>query len=45
MRYLFLPELDCFMNQNGLNTLASFEWMTNKNMSLDSWNGVIISQK
>lgn len=44
MRYLFLPELDYFMNQNGLKTLASFEWMTYKAMSLESWNGVVVAK-
>jgi len=44
MRYLFLPELYYFMNQNGLKSLASFEWMTDKDMTLETWNGLIVAK-
>lgn len=45
MRYLFLPELEFFLKGEGFSVLSAHEWMTNNDINLNSWNGVMISQK
>jgi SAM-dependent methyltransferase len=45
MRYLFLPEIINFANQIGFSILDSFDWMTHKELSFDSWNGVVILER
>ena len=44
MRYLFLPELEFFLKGEGLSLLKFSEWMTDKEMSLDSWNGLVVAK-
>lgn len=45
MRYFFLPELGEFLNNQGFIILKAKEWMTDEDLSLNSWNGVIICKK
>jgi SAM-dependent methyltransferase len=45
MRYFFLPEIINFAKQIGFSFQNSFEWMTNQDLSFDSWNGVVILKK
>jgi SAM-dependent methyltransferase len=46
MRYLFLPELILMLNNLNFKILNSFEWMSlEKELSFNSWNGVIIIKK
>jgi SAM-dependent methyltransferase len=45
MRYWFLPEIEYFSIKTGFSILNSFEWMTEKHLSINSWNGIIILKK
>ncbi len=45
MRYLFLPEIISFAADKHFSLLDSFEWMSDKELSFDSWNGVVILKK
>lgn len=45
MRYLFLPEILNFADQIGFSVLDTFEWMTNEDLSLESWYGVVVLKK
>lgn len=45
MRYWFLPELLYFIKKSGFTFVNGFEWLTMKNLSFKSWNGVIIVEK
>ena len=42
MRYFFMPELLHFLQSNKLKYLHDEEWITGKDMSFNTWNGVII---
>ena len=45
MRYLFLPEIVNFAQRIGFSLLDSFEWMTDKELDFESWNGVVVLKK
>lgn len=38
MRYLFTPEVDLMLAENGLELLSSREWMTDKAPGFETWN-------
>ena len=45
MRYFFMPEIINFANQIGFSVLDAFEWMTDKKLSFNSWNGIVVLKK
>ena len=45
MRYLFLPELTKILNDLNIEILDSLTWMSDDELSLNSWQGVIIASK
>ncbi len=43
MRYLFLPEIEYFINSSNLKVYGSFQWLSlKKKLSFDSWYGVLV---
>lgn len=45
IRYLFLPEIDAFLKGAHLTNIASYKWLTNNELGLNSWYGVIVAKK
>jgi SAM-dependent methyltransferase len=45
MRYLFLPEIEFFLNKAGLKVIDSSCWMQDKPLSADTWYGVVVAGK
>lgn len=45
MRYLFLPEIIEYANQTGFSIVDSFKWMTDNELSFESWYGLVILKK
>ena len=45
MRYLFLPELTSMLEDLNVEILESLSWMSNDELSLDSWQGAIVARK
>lgn len=45
MRYLFLPEVDKLLSDNGFKRLRAEEWMTRRSPSVDSWGVCIVAAK
>jgi SAM-dependent methyltransferase len=45
MRYLFLPELTGMLEELNIEVLNSFSWMSDNELSLNSWQGLIIAKK
>ena len=45
IRYLFLPEIDFFLKGAHLTNIATYKWLTNNELGLTSWYGVIIAKK
>ena len=45
MRYLFLPEIINYCELNDLKLIKSYEWMTENNLSNNSWYGVVVIKK
>jgi len=44
MRYLFKPELELLLTQVGLRVLDCREWMSDKDLSFNSWNAYWMTQ-
>jgi len=44
MRYLFKPELELLLTQVGLRVLDCREWMSDKELSFNSWNAYWMTQ-
>jgi len=45
MRYLFLPEIDLFLEAAGFARIQTEEWMTGKPLSRASWSGLVVARK
>lgn len=45
MRYLFLPEIDKLLGENGFKRLRAEEWMTGRSPSVDSWGVCVVAAK
>lgn len=45
MRYLFLPEIEQYISNEGLKMVDSFEWMKFSELSFDTWYGVMVVSK
>ncbi len=45
MRYLFLPEIDRLLGDNGFERVGTEEWMTRKAPSIDSWGVCVVARK
>jgi SAM-dependent methyltransferase len=45
MRYLFLPEMQHFLNLAEFSIVSKEEWMKGETLMLNYWNGCIIAQK
>jgi hypothetical protein len=45
MRYLFLPEMQQFLNLTGLSIVSEKTWIDGGTLMLNNWNGCIIAQK
>ncbi len=45
MRYWFLPEIEYFAKKKIFTILDSFEWLSEKEMDFNSWNGIVILKK
>ena len=46
LRYLFLPEIQEFLKESGLEFLTAFEWMSHsKQLNFKSWYGVVVAKK
>ncbi|MCK6541065.1 class I SAM-dependent methyltransferase [bacterium] len=44
MRYLFLPEIEFMLSNNGFKILAHEEWITKKTLGFDTWSALFICQ-
>ena len=42
MRYLFMPEIEELLNRAGLKMVDSFEWMTSRQPSTDTWGVCLV---
>jgi len=40
MRYLFRPEVEMLLSENGLQSVQFEEWMTGRNPGFETWNVV-----
>ena len=45
MRYFFLPEIELFLEQNGLKLIAAHEWLTKRKPDFDCWNLTVIAAR
>ncbi|PKL18930.1 MAG: SAM-dependent methyltransferase [Spirochaetae bacterium HGW-Spirochaetae-5] len=45
MRYLFLPEIEQCLSNNGLKFIDSFEWLKTNELSFSSWYGLVVACK
>jgi len=45
MRYWFLPEILSVLERNNFTTICQYKWMTENNLSIESWYGVIVASK
>ena len=45
MRYWFLPELLSVLEKNKFSSICQYKWMTENNLSLESWYGLIVASK
>jgi len=45
MRYFFLPELELMVKHVGFNVLDVFEWLSESEICIKSWYGIIILRK
>ncbi len=44
MRYLFLPEIELFLENAGMKILKTGEWLTDNPLSLESWSGYCVAK-
>ena len=44
MRYLFTPEVEMMLAENGLTLLSSRGWMTDNKPDFESWNVCYVAQ-
>ena len=44
MRYLFLPEIEYFLNEAGLRMVGSGKWMSEEGLGNDSWYGWVAAE-
>jgi len=44
MRYLFIPEIEMILNNNGMKLIHSEEWMTGKKLNENSWSALAIAK-
>lgn len=44
MRYLFKPELEAYLKQNNLRLIQHCEWMTNLELSFNTWGACFIAR-
>jgi SAM-dependent methyltransferase len=45
MRYLFMPELELLLSQQGLKIIDSFAWMKADKPNFDSWNACVVAKR
>jgi SAM-dependent methyltransferase len=45
MRYWFMPEIELFAKKMNFSILDSFQWLTEKELTFESWNGIVILKK
>lgn len=45
MRYLFMPELELFINGAGLGMVDAFEWMSDKAPGFSSWGACFVGRQ
>ncbi len=45
MRYLFLPEVESFLNKAGLRIIEASEWLTGKPPSSASWSVCVVARR
>jgi SAM-dependent methyltransferase len=45
MRYLFRPEVDNFLSENGLSVIEEGEWMTGKELGFGTWGGCFVAKR
>jgi len=45
MRYLFMPELEKMLEDLNIEILDQLTWMTQDELNLDSWQGIIVAKK
>lgn len=45
MRYLFVPEIEYVLNNNGFNLVLSEEWLSRKDLTYTSWNATVVAIK
>lgn len=45
MRYLFLPEIDRYLEGVGMQRLAAGEWLNDATLSTRSWSGYVVAKK
>lgn len=43
MRYLFIPEIEMILNNNGMKLIHTEEWMSGKNLNDKSWSAFAIA--
>ena len=44
MRYLFIPEIEMILNNNGMKLIHTEEWMSGKNLNDKSWSAFAIAK-
>jgi len=44
IRYIFKPEMEYFLEQNGFNVFECSEWMTGKEPGADTWNVLCVAK-
>lgn len=45
MRYLFLPEIDDYLERSGLERLSAMNWLTSHDLNASSWSGFVLAKK
>jgi SAM-dependent methyltransferase len=45
MRYLFIPEIACFLKSAGLELICTEEWVTGNEPGLDTWGVCVVARK
>lgn len=45
MRYFFLPEIDHFLERVGMQRLCAKQWMSDEELSRNSWSGFVLARK
>ena len=45
MRYFFRPELELMLDQAGFELVSAQEWLSDRPLDFNTWNGVFVGRK